>query len=49
MGCFLSVGKGSVHKSLFLELHYNGNGDAPPIALVGKGTHVYMNRVGVWN
>jgi len=36
MGCFLSVGRGSVNRSIMLELHYKG-ADTKPVILVGKG------------
>lgn len=37
MNSFLSVAKGSVEPPVFLELTYNGAGNAQPICLVGKG------------
>lgn len=36
MNCFLSVGRGSVNKSVFLEVHYKGS-EETPLVLVGKG------------
>jgi len=37
MGAFLSVAKGSDEPPVFIEIQYTGNGNAPPIVLVGKG------------
>lgn len=38
MDCFLSVGKGSDKKAMFVELHYNGCQDnEKKVVLVGKG------------
>ncbi|XP_066911295.1 cytosol aminopeptidase-like isoform X1 [Clytia hemisphaerica] len=38
MDCFLSVGKGSDKKPMFVELHYNQNADEQKkVVLVGKG------------
>lgn len=37
MNSFLSVAKGSVEPPVFLEITYNGAGNAQPICLVGKG------------
>ncbi len=37
MNSFLSVAKGSDQPPIFLEITYNGGGDAQPICLVGKG------------
>lgn len=37
MNSFLSVARGSVEPPVFLELTYNGAGNAQPICLVGKG------------
>lgn len=37
MNSFLSVARGSVEPAVFLELTYNGGGNAQPICLVGKG------------
>lgn len=37
MNSFLSVAKGSVQPPIFLEITYNGAGNAKPICLVGKG------------
>ena len=37
MGSFISVSRGSSQPLRFLEAHYKGAGDAPPVALVGKG------------
>lgn len=37
MNSFLSVARGSVEPPVFLEISYNGAGNAQPICLVGKG------------
>jgi leucyl aminopeptidase len=37
MGGLLGVAAGSVQEPRFIVMRYNGAGDAPPIALVGKG------------
>lgn len=37
MGALLAVGKGSARGSRLITLKYNGNGDAPYVAYVGKG------------
>ena len=38
MDCFLSVGKGSDKKPMFVELHYNQSADdQKKVVLVGKG------------
>ena len=38
MDCFLSVGKGSDKKAMFVELHYNQCSDEEKnVVLVGKG------------
>lgn len=37
MGSFLSVGRGSVEPSKFVEVHYNNKPDSNPFVLVGKG------------
>lgn len=37
MGAILAVGQGSVNPPRMITLKYNGNGDAPYIAYVGKG------------
>lgn len=37
MGSYLSVSRGSEEPPVFLELTYNGAGDAQPVCLVGKG------------
>jgi leucyl aminopeptidase len=37
MGGLLGVAKGSAEEPRFIVLRYNGGGDAPPLALVGKG------------
>jgi leucyl aminopeptidase len=37
MGSFLGVSAGSVQEPRFIVLRYNGNGDAAPLAFVGKG------------
>jgi leucyl aminopeptidase len=37
MGAMLAVAKGSQEPPKFIELNYNGGGDAPPVVLVGKG------------
>jgi leucyl aminopeptidase len=37
MGGLLGVAAGSVQEPRFIVMRYNGGGDAPPIALVGKG------------
>lgn len=37
MNSFLSVAKGSVEPPIFLEITYNGAGNAQPVCLVGKG------------
>lgn len=37
MNALLAVGQGSVNPSRLIALRYNGNGDAPYIAFVGKG------------
>lgn len=37
MNSFLSVAKGSAQPPVFLEITYNGAGNAQPICLVGKG------------
>ena len=37
MGALLAVGQGSLHPSYLITLTYNGGGDKPFLALVGKG------------
>jgi leucyl aminopeptidase len=37
MGALLAVGQGSLHPSCMITLTYNGGGDKPFLALVGKG------------
>ena len=37
MGALLAVGQGSIHPSRLITLTYNGAGDKPFLALVGKG------------
>ncbi len=37
MGALLAVAQGSVTEPRFIVLEYRGAGDAPPVALVGKG------------
>jgi leucyl aminopeptidase len=37
MGALLAVAQGSVEEPRFIVLEYRGGGDAPPVALVGKG------------
>ena len=37
MGALLAVAQGSVTEPRFIALEYRGAGDAPPVALVGKG------------
>lgn len=46
MDCFLSVGKGSDKKPMFVELHYNQNADEQKkVVLVGKGnSFIYIKK-----
>lgn len=37
MGALLAVAKGSHEPPQLIEMHYQGGGDTPPVALVGKG------------
>lgn len=37
MGSFLSVGRGSIEPSKFVELHYNKKPESKPFVIVGKG------------
>ena len=43
MDCFLSVGKGSDKKAMFVELHYNHcQNDEKNVVLVGKGEFYFL-------
>jgi leucyl aminopeptidase len=37
MGALLAVAQGSVQEPRFIALEYRGAGDAPPVAIIGKG------------
>lgn len=37
MGTLLAVAQGSAEPPKLIDIHYNGDGEAPPIILVGKG------------